>query len=1350
MLAGHPDLYSPPELELLSFDRLDDRRDYFNQHNNQFRLEGVIRMLMDLYDCDMEQAKAIMDQHESSGLSTKAFYAKIQSELGQRLLVDKTASYAMDYSTLRRAEVDFENAIYIHLIRHPYGMIKSFEDAKVDQLLFPYAHSFNQRELGELVWTISNQNILQFLQDVPAQRQHCVVFEDLVSQPKEAMDAFCQFMGLEYSPGLLEPTKDAKARMTDPIHPLSRMLGDVKFHTHKHIDSSVAHKWKDSVKEDFLGSPAMDIAAQFGFSSITDATNDEGAEQNLVIKKAPIAQASKLSYAQQRLCFIDEFEEGSPQYNIPMTLRIKGDLNKETLQQSLDIIVDRHEVLRTVIRRDANKQFRQYVQEAASVPIKYIDLNSDKSIDSEKELLNVLQSEVKQTFDLSEDWPLKVCLIELSVDEHALVVLIHHIASDGWSMGIFMQEFVSLYTALSQGSANPLPALPIQYADFGHWQRQQLTGDLFEQQLAYWIKHLAGIPPTHGLPLDKPRPTHQSFQGQRFIQNINPDLYAKLKSLALNKEVSLFMVLQSAFAVLIGRYSGESDVVIGSPIAGRTHQNVEPLIGFFVNMLIHRSNLSENPTYSDLLKTNKQQALDAFECQNIPFDVIVEKLGLERNLSYAPVFQISFNLLNNDGVSSEFSGLKVEHIDFGSTTAKYDLEVSAIESKSELSFSWLFADDLFELETIQRFSESFQILLEHIVAHPETHVAQLNILSREDEDKLDKWNQTHRDYSDTICAHELFELQADKTPDAIAVRFSDQALTYNQLNSRANQVAAFLRDSGVKTDDLVGLYMHRSIEMVIGLLGILKAGGAYLPLEPSFPAKRLSYMAEDSGLELILSASSVNNASALSDQKVILLDDERIGKQLDSYAGDHLEAGTFEKPSPSQLAYAIYTSGSTGEPKGVLVEHGGLVNLLESMQQQYELKADDVYLQKTPFSFDVSVWEFLWPLSIGAQVVVAEPDAHKDPYQLLALINKHQITATHFVPSMLAAMMGTGEFSSCNSLRLVFCGGEALGAQCVNDFHNTHNARLFNRYGPTEATIAATSWESTGSQEQTLIPIGRPFNNVQLYVLDEHLSLLPIGVTGELYIGGVGVARGYLNQDELTAERFISNPLVTEQSDRLYKTGDLVRWLPQGELQYMGRMDEQVKIRGLRVELGEIEFCLNQLEAIRDSAVIVQGEGSDKRLLAFIVAAQDSQKQLHACKEDELKAELHQLLPAYMVPSSFILLDEMPLTNNMKIDRKTLQSHQDIPLEKDDFEPPQTETEKFLASLFSKALNVEKVGRHDDFFNLGGHSLMASQIRQEIMEAFSVDLSLRDMFEATVLSELSAKIEELKEDLIII
>jgi amino acid adenylation domain-containing protein/FkbM family methyltransferase len=927
-------------------------------------------------------------------------------------------------------------------------------------------------------------------------------------------------------------------------------------------------------------------------AELTIAVSQSSVSLSPVVKTTSV---HPLSFAQQRLWFINQLAPKLGVYNIPIIINLTGHVNVAALEQSLNEIIRRHDTLRTNFIVTEGKPV-QVIKPAASLSLPVEDLRELSENERTKQVQRLSTQLAQQSFDLSSEplWCAK--LLRLAQQEYRLLLTLHHIIADGWSIGVLIKELAALYEAFSGGKPSPLPELPVQYIDFAYWQQQWLQSECIQSQLAYWKQQLSGSLPVLNLPTDRPRSPVQTFKGAQAKLVLSETLTKALKKLSHQEGVTLFMTMLAAFKALLYRYTGQTDILVGSPIASRNRAEIEALIGFFVNVLVLRTNLDGEPSFRELLLRVKSTALGAYVHQDLPFEKLVEELQPERDLSYNPLFQVAFVLQNVPLPTPNLSHISITAQEGYTGTAKFDLTLFMEDSQQGLVATAEYNTDLFNADTITRMLGHFQTMLEGIVTDPEQNLLDLPLLTElERQIMLVKWNDTQVDYPRDLCIHQLFEAQVERTPNAIAVVFENQQLTYQQLNAWANQLAHYLQKLGVKPEVLVGICMERSPEMIIGILGILKAGGAYLPLDHTYPEERLAFMLADAQVSMLLTQQSLVKELPQHKAQVICLDSDS-----QAFIANQSQENPVSRVQPENVAYVIYTSGSTGKPKGVMNSHQGLSNRLLWMQDAYQLTASDRVLQKTPFSFDVSVWEFFWPLFTGAQLVLAKPGGHQDSAYLVELIAKEQITTLHFVPSMLQVFLEEPGLSKCSSLKRVICSGEALSFELQEKFFTRLNAQLHNLYGPTEAAIDVTFWNCQRYSNQQIVPIGRPIANTQIYILDRHLHLVPIGVPGELHIGGVGLARGYLNRPELTNEKFIPSPFAPEE--RLYKTGDLARYRGDGNIEFLGRIDHQVKIRGLRIELGEIEAVLNQHPGVQVATTILQeDESRDQRLITYLV-----------------------------------------------------------------------------------------------------------------------------------------------------
>ncbi|HGN0647044.1 TPA: non-ribosomal peptide synthase/polyketide synthase [Pseudomonas aeruginosa] len=1025
------------------------------------------------------------------------------------------------------------------------------------------------------------------------------------------------------------------------------------------------------------------------------------------------AERDRLSYAQQRMWFLWHLEPQSGAYNLPSAVRLNGPLDRQALERAFASLVQRHEALRTVFPRGADDSLAQAPLQRP-LEVAFEDCSGLPEAEQEARLREEAQRESLQPFDLCEGPLLRVRLIRLGEERHVLLLTLHHIVSDGWSMNVLIEEFSRFYSAYATGAEPGLPALPIQYADYALWQRSWLEAGEQERQLEYWRGKLGERHPVLELPTDHPRPAVPSYRGSRYEFSIEPALAEALRGTARRQGLTLFMLLLGGFNILLQRYSGQTDLRVGVPIANRNRAEVEGLIGLFVNTQVLRSVFDGRTSVATLLAGLKDTVLGAQAHQDLPFERLVEAFKVERSLSHSPLFQVMYNhqpLVADIEALDSVAGLSFGQLDWKSRTTQFDLSLDTYEKGGRLYAALTYATDLFEARTVERMARHWQNLLRGMLENPQASVDSLPMLDAEERYQLlEGWNATAAEYPLQRGVHRLFEEQVERTPTAPALAFGEERLDYAELNRRANRLAHALIERGIGADRLVGVAMERSIEMVVALMAILKAGGAYVPVDPEYPEERQAYMLEDSGVQLLLSQSHLKLPLAQGMQRIDL-------DQADAWLENHAENNPGIELNGENLAYVIYTSGSTGKPKGAGNRHSALSNRLCWMQQAYGLGVGDTVLQKTPFSFDVSVWEFFWPLMSGARLVVATPGDHRDPAKLVALINREGVDTLHFVPSMLQAFLQDEDVVSCTSLKRIVCSGEALPADAQQQvFAKLPQAGLYNLYGPTEAAIDVTHWTCV-EEGKDAVPIGRPIANLACYILDGNLEPVPVSVLGELYLAGQGLARGYHQRPGLTAERFVASPFVA--GERMYRTGDLARYRADGVIEYAGRIDHQVKLRGLRIELGEIEARLLEHPWVREAAVLaVDG----KQLVGYVVLESEG-----GDWREVLAAHLAASLPEYMVPAQWLALERMPLSPNGKLDRKALPAPE-VSVAQAGYSAPRTAVERTLAEIWQDLLGVERVGLDDNFFSLGGDSIVSIQVVSRARQA-GLQLSPRDLFQ---------------------
>lgn len=1088
------------------------------------------------------------------------------------------------------------------------------------------------------------------------------------------------------------------------------------------------------------------------------------------IPQRPQADAYPLSFTQQRIWFQIHIMDDPAGGNMGAALRLTGQLNAVVLEQVLNEIVCRHATLRTQFKV-VEGQPMQVILPTVRVQVPVTDLTALTPEAREALARELATAEVHRTFDLTHAPLFRPALLRLDPEEHVLILNFNHIIADALSLGIIAHEITQLYTAFSYNRPSPLPPLPIQYIDFAAWQQQAWETGRFAEDLAFWKHHLA--PPLPTLFPTTPEAANQALETHRKSILLQKDLADAVYMFCRREGFTLFVLVQAVLKTLLYRYTGQTDILIGVPIASRDQAELEGMIGPFFNTVVMRTDLSGNPTFFELLNQIRQTTLEVFAHKSIPFEYLVAELQPERDPRRTPFFETVLNYQGRYNVAVDLPGLKSSQFPINFVFDVDDpLIVILRETEAGITLVVEYKPALLGDMVV----DHLQKLLANAVANPYQRLAELPLLTESERRQIVvDWNATHTEYvavAETTRLHQLFEAHAAATPEATALVFEDQHLTYGELNRRTNQLAHYLPQHGVGPESIVGLCLERSLDMVIGIYGILKAGAVYMPLDPTYPTERLAFMLDDAQSPIVLTQQRFK-AVLPEHTRTLCLDTE--WERVAAESAENLAIPI----APDNLIYVIYTSGSTGKPKGAMNVHRGVCNRILWMQAEYHLTPHDRVLQKTPFSFDVSVWEFFWSLTTGGCLVVARPEGHKDSTYLVNLIADQQITTLHFVPSMLRVFLEEPRVGICRSLQRVMCSGEALPFDLQERFFTRIDAGLHNLYGPTEAAVDVTYWacERTGSQR--VVPIGYPIANTQIYILDRDLQPVPVGIAGELYIGGVGLARGYLNRPELTADRFIPNPFAqtddgkrrtkdeewldnmagrppssdtrrpkgwpsshsTGRVLRLYKTGDRARYLPTGAIEYLGRFDFQVKVRGFRIELGEIEVALEHQPGVLEAAVLAQeseqGDGN-KRLVAYLVPRPGQ-----TVSVNELREALQKELPDYMVPSAFIPLEAMPLTTSGKIDRRELPKLQRVEIkQRTEYVPPETPAEEIIAQIWAELLHLDRISIYDNFFEIGGHSLLAMQLIYRLNEAFEVNLTVRDLLQEPTIANLALQVEE--------
>jgi amino acid adenylation domain-containing protein len=1070
-------------------------------------------------------------------------------------------------------------------------------------------------------------------------------------------------------------------------------------------------------------------------ADILDKEGPQG-EAERGITRRQNSEEYPLSSGQSRLWFLDVFEGGN-HYNENLSLRIKGIVEVSVLKSVLEEILKRHEVTRSIFEVEKGLPI-QRVAPIQPISLPVLDLQALPEPQRSAEAIRLALEELQKPFDLSRGPLWRFSLLRLTLDDYVLLIVAHHITMDGWSQGIFLREFGLLYEVFRAGKPSPLAPTAIQYADYAAWQMAWLESTAAAQQQNYWIHQLADAPPPLTLPADRPRPLIQNFEGAQHSFALPQSLIRELKELSRRESVTFFMTLLAAFQVLLGRYTQETDIWVGTPIANRTHAEIEELLGFFVNTLVLRSDLSGDPSFPELLQRVRRTTLDAFANRDLPFERVVSALSPERNRAHSPLFQVLFAFQSTPQPTLELSELSVSSFEIDSNTSKFDLTL-IVREKPEGLCTFEYSKSLFNVDRVQRMARHLQVLLESVVREPNQRLSELPILTAEERHQvLDEWNNVEEEFPRDRCIQELFEEQVEQTPNADAVAFEGASLSYAELNRQANRLAHYLRGLGVVPDTRVAICVERGFEMMVALLAVLKAGGAYVPLDPTYPVARLNYMLEDSASTLLLTQGQTTRMLKRLNQSLPVIDlqndSPNWANEPDSNP-DRADAGLH----PANLVYVIYTSGSMGKPKGVMVEHRALAQHCWLMRAHYRLNADDRVLQFASVSFDASVEQMFCTWLAGAELILLST-GRLTPEQLWSEVRRHRVSVANFPPAywqLLLDFIGNDNTEGLTPLRALILGGEALTAHLAEQTRKAlPGAAFFNAYGPTESVITSTLFAVPHGYraDRATVPIGRSVANTRVYILDPHRQPVPIGVTGELYIGGGRLARGYLNQPDMTAERFLPDPFRADPDARMYRTGDLARYLPDGNIEYLGRTDHQVKIRGFRIELGEIEAVLTEHAGIQKAVVVArENTEGDRQLVAYVVPVAPHS----ASALPDLRSSLMEKLPEHMIPSAFVILGNLPVTPNGKLDRKALPVPEADAYVVRGYEAPEGEVEIVLAGIWAELLKLERVGRHDNFFELGGHSLLAVTLIERMQRA-GFQLDLQALFATPTLAQVAA------------
>ena len=1052
-------------------------------------------------------------------------------------------------------------------------------------------------------------------------------------------------------------------------------------------------------------------------------------------------KSSTASFAQGRLWFLEQLEPGNAAYNLARIFRIQGTLDVETLRRALQRVIERHDSLRSTFTSLGDQPIALVNTAPATVELPLVSFEHLPESQREADALLFVEEERQRQFDFTAGPLLRAKLLRFTPSEHLLVLTVHHIVTDGWSFNVLLREMAAFYDAFRAKRLPSVPALPIQYGDFATWQQEYVSGEVLAGQLEYWKRTLEGAPDVLELPADRPRPATQSHKGHRHSLRIETEVAEKVFELCRRESVTPFMLLVAAFETLLWRYSGVSDFVLGTATAGRSHIELESLIGLFVNTIPLRARLDRNLTFRDLLQRVRSTTLDAFSHQDIPFEKLVEELRPERSMSRSPLFQTMFILHNLPPISLDFAGGHLDELELSAGPAKFDLTLEIFELEG-LQCTWEYCTDLFDRARIVRMAGHYETLLRGICADPGSTLSNLPILSKEEQNKiLVDWNATDSSFPDRVCIHEAFELQAARTPDAIAVRDNNHRLTYQQVNDAANCLSHYLTGRGVQSGDRIGVAVERSPEVIIALLAIMKAGATYVPIDPAYPKQRIEFMLADSGARTLITHHRLRARLPAHDGQTIFVDLEHPAILSQSHLNPSISLDC------RSAAYVMYTSGSTGTPKGVLGTHRASMNRFAWMWRAYPFQADEICAQKTSLSFVDSVAEIFCPLLQGVPIFVLPDKTVADSEDLTHQFASQGITRIVLVPSQLADILDVPSHSGTwlPGLRFCFTSGEALPYGLYERFKNlAPHATLVNLYGCSEVAADVTYFDTSKTESNGFVPIGKPIANVRVYLLDQNLAPVPIGVPGEIYVAGHCLANGYLDRPELTAERFVADPFSAARL--LYKTGDLGRYHENGDIEFLGRCDNQVKIRGLRIELGEIEAALKAHDSVRHSAVVLSDDRSANPSLVAYVVPNEGKTVTHS----ELRRDLRSKLPDYMVPSAFVTLTALPLTPNGKLDRKALPALDTTQRGVlDGYVPPRSELEKSLLEIWTEVLDVEKIGVFDNFFELGGHSLLATKVIARVRKYLGVEVPMRGLFEEPTVAGLANFIANASGDAII-
>jgi len=1327
MLEGHEKLFAPPELDLLSYNTLGERKAQLSGEYNLW-LEATIRSIMELKHCTAGDAEKIMTDFEDENISVKDFYSKLQSWAGERILVDKTPTYALDIKILDRAEQYFENALYIHLARHPYASIYSFIEAKLDQNFFRYKHPFSRLELAELIWMTCHKNTLEFLKNIPSERQLRINFEDLVTNSEQEMKIMSKFLGIEFDEKLIQPYRGK--RMTDPVKENSQMVGDFKFYLRNKIDSNVTQRWKNYHHTDFLSDQALYLAKELGYEVKTKTElNPHEKPKYSQLEKVARTDKLPLSYAQQRLWFLEQLETGKPTYNIPSLVELHGKLNIKKLERSINNIIERQESLRTYFREEGGKA-EQLILTEFKIPLKIISLIEYDEEKKRSESEKIIVRESRELFDLSEPPLFRLILLIIGHERHELLLTMHHIISDGWSMEVFVKELSMFYSMEEEGIKKYNKNLEFQYADYAVWQRQWLAGDVYIRQAEYWKDKLKDAPPLLELPTDFNRLPEQRQKGKRIKFQIESKLIENSLNICNRENITPFVLFFTAFNLLLHKYSQSNDILVGIPVAGRTRSEIEPIIGLFVNTLVMRNDFSQDYTLRQMLHNVNHVFIEALNNQEIPFEKLLDELKIERSLSHPPLFQVMF-VFNNSPVSNiELHELKIQPQPLDLGTSKFDLNLVLTKRNKILTGVFEYDTDLFAKQTIETMISHFENIVNNLVNNSSKQISEIT-LSKESEriQLLQDFAGNYIPNSNRELLHLIFEDNLYNHSDKLAVIINDKSICFNELNTKANKLANYLLKKDCKKESIIAICLERSIESIISIFAIWKAGATYLPLDPSYPNDRIDLMLQNSGSKILITDSSISKSISSNNTEVVILSEEWQKVNIEDDKNLELQL------DPQNLAYMIYTSGSTGIPKGVTIQHNSAINLAKELNQRIysDYKNEKLRISlNAPLPFDASMQEIVM-LIYGHCLVIIPEEIRLDGNAFIDYMKKYKIDLLDCVPTQLKVLIEQGLISNEDyNPKIVLVGGEPIDSATWDKIKTARHIKFFNMYGPTESTVDSTFCEINKYSIKPII--GKPINNSLHYILDENMNPSPKGIPGELHIGGECLARGYWERPDLTAEKFIPNPYSENPGERIYKTADLSRFMHDGNIEYLRRVDDQVKLRGFRIELGEIESVLNKHDSIKSSvALIKENEKGNKNLIAYYIKAKEVE-----IRVPDLKEFISRMLPSYMVPSFYVELKTFPLLPNKKVNRKLFPdpifTREAVESE---YTAPSTEIERILVDIWRELLQVENLGIDDNFFELGGDSILGLQLISKSNEA-GIRISPKNIFQSPTIRELSS------------